>query len=329
MKRKYAVCIFALMLAASIVSAALPMPAFGQPKTETFIPGKCGFAVRIDNLENRYHRMSFFLMPRVPMDFQIIDGLPGSYDITFSDGKLVMTNDRQGKWHPPLSSGIYTLSIHSAARNEKMDILGFVMVPLDRVDRNGYLNGYRIGAYPAIPLKQLPIYKPPKGLIEIHEDSIDMAVSPHFHLGQFICKQAGGYPKYMLLQTRLLMKLELILAELNLRGYRCDTFVVLSGYRTPFYNRSIGNVKYSRHLWGGAADIFVDQNPRDNYMDDLNRDGHIDWKDAEIVYDIVDALYGRPFYEPFIGGLGWYRKNNVRGPFVHIDVRGHRARWGD
>jgi uncharacterized protein YcbK (DUF882 family) len=119
------------------------------------------------------------------------------------------------------------------------------------------------------------------------------------------------------------------LEQVNKLGYRCDTFYVLSGYRTPYYNKSIGNVKYSRHLWGGAADIFIDENPKDNYMDDLNKDGVINWKDSEVIYNIVDDLYGEPFYDMFVGGLGWYRKTPSHGPFVHVDVRGSRARWGD
>jgi len=28
-----------------------------------------------------------------------------------------------------------------------------------------------------------------------------------------------------------------------------------------------------------------------------------------------------------LGGLKAYRRNQVRGPFVHVDVRGRAARW--
>jgi uncharacterized protein YcbK (DUF882 family) len=102
----------------------------------------------------------------------------------------------------------------------------------------------------------------------------------------------------------------------------------MSGYRTPYYNKAIGNVRYSRHVWGGAADVFVDHDPKDDLMDDLNGDGHIDYRDAAVLYDIIDDLYGRPFYARFLGGLGRYKKTASHGPFVHVDVRGFRARWG-
>ena len=112
------------------------------------------------------------------------------------------------------------------------------------------------------------------------------------------------------------------------KGYRCETLTVMSGYRTPYYNRAIGNVKYSRHVWGGAADIYIDESPRDGMMDDLNRDGKINYQDAAVLYDLIDAMYGQIWYRPFVGGLGQYEKTGAHGPFVHIDVRGTRARWG-
>ncbi|MDY6862202.1 MAG: D-Ala-D-Ala carboxypeptidase family metallohydrolase [Thermodesulfobacteriota bacterium] len=101
------------------------------------------------------------------------------------------------------------------------------------------------------------------------------------------------------------------------------------GYRTPYYNKIIGNVKYSRHLWGGAADIFIDENPKDKMMDDLNKDGKINWKDAAILYSIIDDMYGEKSYKSYVGGLARYKKSYSHGPFVHIDVRGKRTRWGD
>jgi hypothetical protein len=63
-------------------------------------------------------------------------------------------------------------------------------------------------------------------------------------------------------------------------------------------------------------------------MDDLNRDGEIDVRDATVLYQIVDDLYGTPIYERFVGGLGRYEATAAHGPFVHVDARGFRARWG-
>jgi hypothetical protein len=62
-------------------------------------------------------------------------------------------------------------------------------------------------------------------------------------------------------------------------------------------------------------------------MDDLNKDGKIDRRDADVLYEIIDKEYGKPYYERFIGGLGRYDWNDYHGPFVHVDVRGKRVRW--
>ena len=211
---------------------------------------------------------------------------------------------------------------------DSMTLNLFTMVPASKI-KKGYLNGYRIGEYPSKPYKNLPQYRPPKGFIELPDSTYDIAVSPHFTLRQFICKQTGGYPQYLIVRTELLLKLELVLQQVNRKGYRCSTFHVMSGFRTPYYNKAIGNVKYSRHQWGGAADIFIDENPRDGQLDDLTGDNKIDWRDAAVIYDIIDNLHDKKWYRPYVGGLGRYRRTKNHGPFVHIDVRGFRARWGE
>jgi uncharacterized protein YcbK (DUF882 family) len=33
-------------------------------------------------------------------------------------------------------------------------------------------------------------------------------------------------------------------------------------------------------------------------------------------------------FPELIGGIGIYKATSAHGPFVHIDVRGNRARWG-
>jgi len=114
----------------------------------------------------------------------------------------------------------------------------------------------------------------------VTEENQDTMVSPHFTLKQFACNQDSGFPKYLVLRERLVLKLEDILEKVNKHAYRCDTFHIMSGYRTPYYNELNGNVKHSMHLWGGAADIFIDESPKDGMMDDLNKDGRIDWRDA-------------------------------------------------
>jgi hypothetical protein len=86
-------------------------------------------------------------------------------------------------------------------------------------------------------------------------------------------------------------------------------------------------VKHSAHQWGGAADVFIDENPADGMMDDLNGDGRSDGKDSRILFRIVDRMSLSRYYLPYLGGIGHYSRNRSHGPFVHVDVRGFRAVW--
>jgi hypothetical protein len=80
-------------------------------------------------------------------------------------------------------------------------------------------------------------------------------------------------------------------------------------------------------MYGDAADIYVDADPRDGVMDDLNGDGRITKADADFLYDVAETLFasGKTVLE---GGLESYPANAVHGPFVHSDGRGQTARWG-
>jgi hypothetical protein len=226
--------------------------------------------------------------------------------------------DQRWTWTAPAMPGLYPLHVVSNDQRDSLTIQAFVLVPYDRM-RGEYLNGYRIGRYPAHPLRGLDIYRAPTGFVEVTRENENAFVSPHFRLKQFLCKQAGGYPKYVVLNEALIQRLEHLLELTNAAGYSASTFYVMSGYRTPAYNRALGNVLYSRHTFGSAADIFIDEN-HDGVMDDLNRDGRSDERDAEVLYRLFDGPQNG-------GGLGKYHATASHGPFVHVDIRDRTARW--
>jgi hypothetical protein len=190
-----------------------------------------------------------------------------------------------------------------------------------------YLNGYHIGRYPAQLSRRTGRYAPPEHFIEVTPDNQHLAVSEHFQLRHFLTKdQADVWPKYLVLDLKLVDKLELVIQELRAMGFPAKTLHVMSGYRTPQYNGpgGKGRAKFSRHTYGDAADVWLDDDG-DGQMDDLNRDGLLDVKDAEVLASAVERVEQR---EPeLVGGHGVYRPNRVHGPFVHIDVRGAPARW--
>ena len=129
-----------------------------------------------------------------------------------------------------------------------------------------------------------------------------------------------------MLREKLLYLLEDLLLEIQGNGYSIETFGFISGYRTPYYNRKIGNVKYSRHVYGDAADIFIDGDG-DGRMDDVNADGVVDRGDIQLFYDIANRFKDARTASDYVGGLGLYKNNARHGGFVHVDTRGYRARW--
>jgi hypothetical protein len=290
---------------------------------DVFDPGRTRFDVRIAGDRISYSRFFLTALPGETLRIHTNRRLKARA----SAGSIRQPErSRFIEWVAPETVGEYEITLTRTNGAESMTLIAFVMVPYAKMQQ-GMLEGYRIDSYPREPLRGLTIYLPPRGFVRVTEENKDLPLSPHFTLGQFLCKQAGGYPKFVVLRPKLLLKLEALLTEVNARGIRTEDFHIMSGYRTPYYNRKIGNVDYSRHLWGGAADIFIDVSPRDGVMDDLNRDGTIDRRDAAYLFDIVED-FSRSGGQGYLGGAGEYDSNAVRGPFVHIDVRGHRARWG-
>ena len=193
----------------------------------------------------------------------------------------------------------------------------------------GRIGTYRIGSWPGERRAIAAAYANPQGFIEVTAENQDTRISEHFRLRDFLTKdQRTVWPKYLVLREELIDKLELVIEDLKAHGVPVKHMQVMSGFRTPQYNASGntgGRSSISRHMYGDAADIFVDNN-RDGMMDDLNRDGRVDHRDAQIILEAVDRV--ERAHPNLLGGGGLYRATRAHGPFAHIDVRGTRARWG-
>ena len=197
---------------------------------------------------------------------------------------------------------------------------------------NGRLGAYRMGFWPSERrLARRTGGANPSGFIRVTAENQHLRVSEHFTLRDFLTHdQQRVWPKYLVLREDLVDKLELVIAELEARGTPVRRMVVMSGFRTPQYNsRGVGaggRAQDSRHQYGDAADVFVD-NDGNGRMDDLNRDGRVDARDAQVLIDAAERVERR--YPDLLGGAGRYRATSAHGPFAHIDVRGYRARWGN
>jgi len=231
--------------------------AFGEGKSG-FSTDVAEFAVKFRDEVSFYTTLGVFVLPGEKVIFSAVGGKESrehsTYHFNSIAGRIRQISSKTWEWTAPSQTDLYHATIRNIQSGETITLNIFVMVPYDRL-KGESLNGYRIGKYLDIPLKGLSIYKKPRGFIEVTEENENSPVSPHFTLKQFLCKQQGGYPKYLVLKERLVLKLELILEAVNDAGYSCNTFHIMSGYRTPYYNKLIGNVKYSRHVWGGATGV--------------------------------------------------------------------------
>jgi uncharacterized protein YcbK (DUF882 family) len=236
----------------------------------------------------------------------------------------------------PRTSDSATLAARAAADSalRANGVAVLPLVPLSRRTASGRLGLYYIGRWPtegrgAASAPAQGDYRPPRGVIEVTRENQDTRLSPHLRLRDFLTHdQPNVWPRYVVVQPRLVDKDELVLADLRARGIRTQGFRVMSGFRTPRYNGAggdtTGRASFSRHMYGDANDVWIDSDG-DGQMDDLNRDGRVDIRDAQVLCDAVERV--ERAHPHLVGGCGVYPANAVHGPFTHIDVRGYRARW--
>lgn len=222
--------------------------------------------------------------------------------------------------------GVYALP--DSAADQPISFI--TLLPFD-TKVEGTVGSYRIGYWPEERGRlRNGAYENPDGFVVVTPENQDLQVSEHFRLRDFLTHdQQNVWPKYMVLEDALIDKLELVIQDLEAHGIPVEHMTVMSGFRTPQYNaqgvgRKGGRAKDSRHQFGDAADVFVDNN-RDGRMDDLNHDRRVDSRDARVIVAAVERV--ERAYPELAGGGGIYRATRAHGPFAHIDARGWRARW--
>ncbi|HET7437285.1 MAG TPA: D-Ala-D-Ala carboxypeptidase family metallohydrolase [Thermoanaerobaculia bacterium] len=240
---------------------------------------------------------------------------PANFTVALDNGGVVVNG--------PEDEASGYARVRSGSRELTLTLVN--LIPSSEVHR-GVLDGYRIGQY-AAPLKGMPSYEAPKGFVRLTDDNAALMVSDHYRLSDFQCKLDGD-SKFLILRTEALMKLEMLQHELAQRGVNFARFTIMSGFRTPYYNSRIGNeTGHSRHLYGDAMDIYIDEN-HDGVMDDLTGDGRADAADARAILRIAEELDQSPEWGWLQGGAGVYHANAAHGPYLHVDARGYVARWG-
>lgn len=122
-----------------------------------------------------------------------------------------------------------------------------------------------------------------------------MKISKYFSDTEFMSKDGHNedspFPK-TIVSPKLLELLDSIREEIGV------PILVNSGYRSPSHNKAVGGVSNSQHVFGTAADITIKDKTK-----------------LKSLKEICDRLNPN-------GGVGLNYNT-----FVHVDVRGKRARW--
>lgn len=245
--------------------------------------------------------------------------LPGFLE-TFGEGAI----------HDPAVHSIRATSASSASARDAGGGDGFSLIVLRPFgEKQGEMLGsYRLGLWPSERWMMARNYWNPSGFVEVTPEQVELPLSTHFRLGEFLTHAQGDiWPKYVVLEEVLIDKLELVLADLAANGVAVDHVRVLSGFRAPYYNDRLsgeGAARASRHQYGDAADVVIDADGNGS-MDDVNGDGRVDLNDARAILRAVERVEQR--YPELVGGTGVYAAMGPSGPFVHVDVRGTSARW--
>ena len=121
-------------------------------------------------------------------------------------------------------------------------------------------------------------------------------LSKNFNKSEFRCRDGTDVPEDLMDNL-----LELVENLQIIRDHVGKPVRIISGYRTPKYNRKIDGARKSQHMKARAADLKVS---------DVS---------AKELHKIITDLIKEGKIKK--GGVGLYRT------FVHYDTRGWNARW--
>jgi hypothetical protein len=284
---------------------------------------------------------------RVAGDLTAFRGESGAINVIISEpGEAVELSDTLGEGvevvyggtqagqaasDQPGEPGVWNILLQVRDAIRRVPGMSIVTLVPASTARQGRIGDYSVGSWPSdvtgVPTPET--YRPPRGFIRVTPENIDLRISEHFVLGEFLTKgQEDIWPKYTVISPLMLDKAELVIQELELMGHSVERVGVISAFRTPSYNATGGDTQgrgaLSRHMYGDAVDFFVD-NDGDFRMDDLNGDGRVTVADARVMAEAAERVERK--FPSLLGGIGVYSPTGAHAGFIHVDTRGYRARW--
>ncbi len=225
----------------------------------------------------------------------------------------------------PENPGLYRLALSTdgGGRRVVRGLTVGVLVPFEEKQGRA-LNGYKMGLWRGERHATATAVLP-SGFLEVQERDAYRALTRHIRVSDVLTHDNQvQWPRYLAVDTRVLDKLELVLAQLEadqggaLVGGEAARFAmeVRSGFRTPFHNARVpGSARDSRHQSGEALDVAID----------ADRDGRFTRKDLKRVVKAIEEV--EQAHPELVGGIGMYTSQRFSSPYVHLDVRGDHVRW--
>ena len=279
------------------------------------LPSGPAFGISVNGIPLPSHMMVFTAFPHETVTLSYRDSLNWSVP-----GLGFIGTGKEFSFDLPGSHGTYTVTASDSETVQEY----IMVVPLNRAQfRTATLNSFPIGFYGDGNTRD---NLPDRGFIELWSGMFDARISTHLSFSDFLGHTEGGWPQYMVLDLRLVHKLECVFEQVALLYPEARSIHCISGFRTPAYNAAIGNdTGFSLHLYGAAADFWIEGWPDNDLIDDLDRNKRIDVYDGEFIVDVTRALEAAG--EVAVGGASAYRWITSHGPFVHLDTRGSAAVW--
>lgn len=278
------------------------------------VPAEPAFSLTVNGSPLAPHMSAFIAESGSQVSVSCSDSLEWNFAGTQGSG-------REFRFTLSRSHGVFTLTAHNASSLQEWAVI--VPVQGSRM-RTTTLNSYPMGFFggtQTVTRRHIP-----DRFIELNGSTIGTRLSTHFAISDFLCTIRGDWPQYMALDLQLVQKLEALLSQVRTLYPEARSIHIISGFRTPAYNSEIGNeTDTSLHLYGKAADFWIEGWPPNNLMDDVDRNKRIDVYDGEYLIGLVRALEARG--DVAAGGASAYRWTESHGPYVHVDTRGSAARW--
>jgi hypothetical protein len=135
-----------------------------------------------------------------------------------------------------------------------------------------------------------------KNTVPARNEFINEGSTAHFNLDEGACN-CGNHTYHL---WSIMNRLEQVRTALH------HSMTVNSGYRCPIHNSNIGGAANSRHIYGDAADIAVE---------DFNNDGSANQDDWDTLAQIAQTNINNS------GNTGYVEPYDRTGTWVHMDWR--------